>query len=193
MFCVTCGTQKTEDGKCPSCDANAAVAQSATEEPVYFGDDGSGKVRKSKKKLILITAAILIPVLAGGGYFVYDYNNKAQAKSYAQQGCQKLQSDWSSDSADAATKKFKLATAIDSKYRDFTNGVRKWQTADLDMLNAELAILDIKLKVIAGDYWYLSASDIYLQYTLPQMLKQDSAQVDMDNEKAKLVKACAAL
>lgn len=193
MFCTTCGTPKEEAGKCPNCDVEVAQGASPVEETVFFGDDGSGRKRGRGKKRLLVIAAILVPILGVGGYFANDLNNKAQAKSYAGQGCDLIQADWTSTSGDAATKKFKLAAGIDPKYKPLVNNVRKWQSADLQRLTAEIEMIQIRLDVLNGDYWYLSASEIYTKYTLPQVLKKMSAQGELDAQKAEIQKACSAL
>lgn len=193
MFCTTCGSAKNEEGICPTCSSTEVSATAAVEETVFFGDDGSGKDRNANKKRLVIAAALLVPLLGIGGFIAYDLGNKAQAKSYAQEGCTTIQKDWTSEAGDAAIKKFKLATGIDSKYKDLSNGVRKWQTADIQKLTAEIEMINIRMKILSGDYWYLSGSEIYLQYTLPQVLKKSSAQAEMDTEKDKIVKACSAL
>ncbi len=164
-----------------------------SDAPVFFGGDGSGRTRISGKKRILILAAILIPVIVVAGVVASDLSAKAEARSNAKDGCAVLTKDWSSESGDAAVKKFKLAAAVDSSYKDLSNGVRKWQTADLEVLQATLEILNVRMDILSGDYWYLSASEIYVKYTLPQVLKQSAAEEERDAEKDKIVKACAAL
>lgn len=193
MFCTTCGSQKNDEGVCLTCDVSEASQAPQADEPVYFGGDGSGRTRISGKKRILILAAILVPVLAVGGVVVSDLSAKAEALTNAKDGCATLTKDWTSESGEAATKKFKLAAAVDKTYTDLSNGVRKWQTADLEVLQATLEILNVQMDTLSGDYWYLSASEIYIRYTLPQVLKQSAAEEERDAEKDKIVKACAAL
>ncbi len=193
MFCTTCGSQKNEEGVCITCDVSDPSRLPDADAPVYFGGDGSGRTRISGKKRLVILAAILIPVLAVGGVVVSDLSAKAEALANAKDGCTTLTNDWKSESGEAAAKKFKLAAAVDKSYTDLSNGVRKWQTADLEVLQATLEILNVQMDTLSGDYWYLSASEIYIRYTLPQVLKQSAAEEERDAEKAKIVKACAAL
>lgn len=193
MFCTVCGSIKNEEGLCPSCDTRETPNQESLPESVFFGDDGSGRNRGSAKKLLIILAAVLVPILILGGFLANDLNNKAQARTYVQEGCKILEASWSSEAADVAIKKYKLAAGIDSNYKTFANEARKWQTAELKALTAQVEILKIELDVILQKYWFLSAAEIYLDYTLPQVLKQSAAEAESDAGKDKIIKACAAL